>query len=50
MTALFFSILILVLLTILFRLIVSAPLVRILSAAIDSWADSVQGQDAREPR
>lgn len=50
MTALFFSTLILVLLTILFRLIVSAPLVRTLSAAIDSWADSVQGQDAREPR
>jgi hypothetical protein len=48
MTALFFSILVLALLVLLFRLAISAPLLRTLATAIDSWADSVQGQDARE--
>lgn len=28
------------------RWIVSVPLIRTLSTSIDSWADSVQGQDA----
>jgi hypothetical protein len=50
MTALFFSMLILALLTLLFRLAISAPLLRTLSSAIDTWADAVQGQDARDPR
>ena len=50
MTALFFSMLILALLALLFRLAISAPLLRTLAAAVDSWADSVQGQDARELR
>lgn len=43
MTALFFSLLILVLLTLLVRIAISAPLARTLSLAIDSWADSLQG-------
>ncbi|HEU5482696.1 MAG TPA: hypothetical protein VFU80_06380 [Sphingomicrobium sp.] len=43
--ALFFSVLILVLLTLLVRLVMAAPLMRTLSMAIDSWADSVQGDD-----
>ena len=50
MTALFFSMLILALLAVLFRLAVSAPLLRTLAAAIDNWADSVQGTDASELR
>ena len=48
MTALIFSVLILALLTQLFRLAVSAPLLRTLSTAIDTWADAVQGGDARD--
>ena len=50
MTAIFFSLLVLVLLLLLGRWISSAPLVRTFSAAIDTWADSVQGRDAAEPR
>ena len=50
MTALFFSMLILALLALLFRLAISAPLLRTLASAVDSWADSVQGEDARELR
>lgn len=50
MTALFFSILILALLALLLRLAISAPLLRTLAAAVDSWADGVQGQDARDLR
>jgi len=50
MTALFFSTLILVLLASLFRLAISDPLLRTLSAAVDNWADAVQGQDARDLR
>lgn len=45
MTALFFATLILVLLALLFRLAISEPLLRTLSLAIDSWADSVQGSE-----
>jgi hypothetical protein len=43
MTALLFSVLILALLTLLVRLVMAAALMRTLSLAIDSWADSVQG-------
>lgn len=50
MTALAFSVLILALLTLLFRLAISTPLLRSLSVAIDNWADSVQGSDARDLR
>ena len=46
MTAIFFIALILVLLCLLIRWVSSAPLVRTLSIAIDTWADSVQGKDA----
>lgn len=30
------------------RWVVSVPIIGALSASIDSWADSVQGQDAKE--
>ncbi len=50
MTAIFFIALILVLLALLVRWISSAPLVRTVSIAIDTWADSVQGNDAEQPR
>ena len=45
MTALFFSMLILALLTLLARLAISEPLLRTLSAAIDEWADAVHGSE-----
>lgn len=32
------------------RWVASVPLMRTLSASIDSWADAVQGQDAEAPR
>lgn len=50
MTALIFSLLILVLLALLFHLAISEPLRRALSAAVDNWADAVTGADARDPR
>jgi hypothetical protein len=50
MAALFFSLLILLLLAMLFRLAISLPVLRELSAAVDSWADSVHGRDAGNVR
>jgi hypothetical protein len=50
MTALFFIALVLVLIALLVRWVSSAPLVRTLSIAIDSWADSVQGEGAEQLR
>ena len=50
MAALFFSLLILLLLAFLFQLAISAPLLRSLSAAVDSWADAVHGHDASDLR
>ena len=50
MTAIFFVALIFVLVALLIRWVSSAPLVRTLSIAIDSWADSVQGEDAERLR
>ena len=50
MTAIFFTLLLLVLLWVLCRWMLSAPLIRTLSVAIDNWADSVQGKDAAELR
>ena len=48
MTAILFIALLLVLIALLVRWIASAPLVRTLSTAIDTWADSVQGEDATQ--
>lgn len=50
MTAIFFIALILMLLALLVHWVMSAPLVRTLSIAIDTWADSVQGNDAEQLR
>ena len=50
MTVLFFIALILALLATLVRWVSSAPLVRKLSIAIDTWADSVQGEGAEQLR
>ncbi len=50
MTNIVFIALILVLVAPLVRWAASAPLVRTLSTAIDTWADSVQGNDAEQPR
>jgi hypothetical protein len=50
MAAMFFSLLILALLVLLFQLAISAPFLRALSAAVDSWADSVHGSDAGDLR
>lgn len=50
MTAMVSLALILVLAALLVRWVASVPLVRTLSTAIDTWADSVQGKDAEQPR
>ena len=50
MTALFFIALIVTLVALLVRWVSSAPLVRTLSIANDSWADSVQGEGAEQLR
>lgn len=50
MTAIVSIALVAVLLALLVRWVSSAPLVRTLSTAIDTWADSVQGKDAEQPR
>ncbi len=50
MTATIIIALILVLVALLVRWISTAPLVRTLSTAIDTWADSVQGNDAEQLR
>jgi hypothetical protein len=50
MTAMILIALILLLVALLVRWVSSAPLVRTLSAAIDIWADGVQGKDAEQLR
>jgi len=50
MTVMVFIALIVLLVLLLARWVSSAPLVRTLSTAIDTWADSVQGKDAEQPR
>ena len=45
MTAIAFIVLIVALVALLVRWLSSVPLVRTLSAAIDTWADSVQGRE-----
>lgn len=50
MTAMILIALILVLAALFVRWVSSAPLVRTLSAAIDNWADGVQGKDAEQLR
>ncbi|HYI43589.1 MAG TPA: hypothetical protein VD768_08210 [Sphingomicrobium sp.] len=50
MTAIFFIALIGMLLALLVRWISSAPLVRTLSIAIDTWADGVQGEGVEHLR
>ena len=50
MTAILAISLIIILTITLVRWIAAVPLMRTLSASIDSWADSVQGQDAESLR
>jgi hypothetical protein len=50
MIALIASLLVLVLSIAIVRWMVSVPLLRTLSASIDCWADSVQGEDANPLR
>ncbi len=50
MTATLFIALLLLLGALLVRWVSRVPLVRTLSIAIDTWADSVQGQDAEQLR
>ena len=50
MTAFITLSLILILAIMIVRWIAAVPLMRTLTASIDSWADSVQGQDAERTR
>lgn len=50
MTAFITLSLILILAVSIVRWIAAVPLMRALTASIDSWADSVHGQDAESPR
>ena len=50
MTAFISLSLILILAISIIRWIAAVPLMRALTASIDHWADSVQGQDAESPR
>ena len=50
MTAILAISLIIVLTVAIVRWIAAVPLMRTLTASIDSWADSVQGQDAKSLR
>ena len=50
MTAFLAISLIVILSAMLVRWIAAVPLMRTLTASIDSWADAVQGQDAESPR
>ena len=46
----FASLLVIILAITIVRWIASVPLIRTLSASVDQWADSVQGQDAEPLR
>ena len=50
MTAIITGSLVIVLAITIVRWVASVPLIRTLSASIDSWADGVQGQDAETSR
>lgn len=50
MTAIITGSLVIVLAITIVRWIASVPLMRTLSASIDTWADGVQGQDAETTR
>ena len=50
MTAIITGSLVIVLAITIVRWVASVPLMRTLSASIDSWADGVQGQDAETTR
>jgi hypothetical protein len=50
MTAFITASLVILLLVTIVRWVAAVPLMRTLTASIDSWADSVQGQDAERLR